>query len=63
MGDIMLSSATPEIPLPLHGDMRTRHRNAAQSLTEGASAFQMPTFNGSLLLPTPGYLLVGEKQT
>lgn len=63
MGDIMLSSAIPEIPLPLHGDMRTQHRNAAQSLTEGVSALQTLTFNGRMLLPAPGYLLIGEKQT
>lgn len=51
MGDVMLSSAIPEIPLPLHGGMRTQHRNTTQSLSEGVSALQMLTFNGRVSLP------------
>lgn len=51
MGDVTLSSAIPEIPLPLLGGTRTQHRNAARSLTEKVSALQMLTFNGRTSLP------------
>lgn len=51
MGDVTLSSAIPEVPLPLRGGMTTQHRSAAQSLMEGVSALQRFTFNGRASLP------------
>lgn len=63
MGDVMLSSAIPEIPLPLREGMRTQHRNGTWLFTERASPLQMLTIDGRVSLPNTWLpVLRGEKK-